>query len=100
MARWLEGPPPRVGWWPASIHRLPNRYRYWDGSQWSINATKADQYRAEELAKVPDHPVMQSLIYWVNEPWLWPPRPRERKTPWESNPPARSPEPRPRQRGR
>lgn len=31
------GPPPCVGWWPASLHgQTKDCYRYWDGTKWSF----------------------------------------------------------------
>ena len=34
--QWFSGPPPAVGWWPASIGaKFTDVYRWWDGSEWS-----------------------------------------------------------------
>lgn len=33
--RWKKGPPPSVGWWPASTKRSVEVLRWWDGEQWS-----------------------------------------------------------------
>ena len=32
---WFKGPPPEIGWWPASTMRNPGTLRYWDGEYWS-----------------------------------------------------------------
>lgn len=32
---WKSGPPPSVGWWPASVSNDPQCLRYWDGKAWS-----------------------------------------------------------------
>jgi hypothetical protein len=34
---WKSGPPPSVGWWPASREMLQkDTLRFWNGSQWSL----------------------------------------------------------------
>lgn len=35
---WRRGPPPEIGWWPASVHRTPTVLRFWDGRVWSSGA--------------------------------------------------------------
>lgn len=40
--QWFSGPPPAVGWWPASTNQMLNCYRWWDGLAWSIYAARAD----------------------------------------------------------
>ena len=32
---WHKGPPPHVGWWPASSLRNLEMWRWWDGKAWS-----------------------------------------------------------------
>ena len=32
---WFSGPPPSIGWYPASISQNWELLRYWDGSVWS-----------------------------------------------------------------
>lgn len=39
---WRKGPPPSVGWWPASNSRSPSPIRWWDGSTWSCPCYKGD----------------------------------------------------------
>ncbi len=32
---WHKGPPPHVGWWNASVNRIPAAWRWWNGQRWS-----------------------------------------------------------------
>lgn len=47
---WREGPPPSIGWWPASYDTLenPEAIRWWDGEcwSWSVHPTDSDRYAA------------------------------------------------------
>jgi hypothetical protein len=49
---WFSGPPPSLGWWPASTLCDPNVIRYYDGKRWStsmlseMRANRADDYAA------------------------------------------------------
>lgn len=36
--KWHKGPPPEIGWWPASVSRDKKSIRWWDGECWSSNA--------------------------------------------------------------
>ena len=36
--QWHSGPPPSVGWWPASVFRDEKSIRWWDGYAWSMAA--------------------------------------------------------------
>lgn len=47
---WFSGPPPSVGWWPASWDCRPEVLRYWNGKYFSVCAT--DNWTAEEVAVV------------------------------------------------
>lgn len=33
--KWHSGPPPSIGWWPASVDRDHTALRYWNGGWWS-----------------------------------------------------------------
>ena len=33
--KWHKGPPPSIGWWPASMDKNPEVIRWWDGTHWS-----------------------------------------------------------------
>lgn len=47
--QWFSGPPPAVGWWPASTQGFRDFYRWWDGSNWSKAA-----HRSERISWVVD----------------------------------------------
>lgn len=32
---WRSGPPPSIGWWPASAGKWLTILRWWDGIKWS-----------------------------------------------------------------
>jgi len=69
---WRAGPPPGVGWWPASTVRFSDEVRWWDGHTWSVGAL-AD-YSREFAAwragiKVPDFVVPR--IRWRQRADWW-----------------------------
>lgn len=71
--KWHKGPPPSVGWWPASTQRDPAILRWWNGSLWS--GPVHDSNSAEEagaLGKLRD--LYQSDIEWTDRPESWPAR--------------------------
>lgn len=39
---WRSGPPPAIGWWPASFVFDPTSLRWWDGKRWSFSARSSD----------------------------------------------------------
>lgn len=50
--KWNYGPPPSVGWWPASDCRNPLALRYWDGEVWSFSALHSfDAVMAASMAR-------------------------------------------------
>lgn len=72
--QWFSGPPPSLGWWPASIFKNENTFRWWNGKQWSVAVTKqhtayAASYRARMLSEV-------TSIRWKHRPDDWPERSR------------------------
>ena len=36
---WRSGPPPEIGWWPASVAKRPTMLRWWNGNAWSSTAS-------------------------------------------------------------
>ena len=75
MTTWRKGPPPSVGWWPASTSRNANCLRWWDGLQWSFPAHV--KWTAEVAAKEASQPTEQQLqdeIEWTDRPADWPER--------------------------
>jgi hypothetical protein len=42
MTKWHSGPPPSIGWWPASVNENPKFFRWYDGAEWSASVTESD----------------------------------------------------------
>ncbi len=73
MTTWRKGPPPSIGWWPASIYRIPDSLRWWDGERWSVPAYPEDSvHQASAYAKSPA--TCQHEIEWTDRPASWPER--------------------------
>ena len=73
MTKWNNGPPPSCGWWPASIGKHSDYYRWWDGKYWSVAATRGCQASsAAALATI--NAEMGAEIYWKHRPKSWPAR--------------------------
>lgn len=67
--QWHSGPPPEIGWWPASIVRDPNAIRWWDGFSWSALAyPRYCAYWAAEMARTKTN--LPNLIEWTERWWL------------------------------
>lgn len=67
---WHSGPPPEIGWWPASISGSPERIRWWDGKCWSVSITpQTSAVTAGKMAK--QHSVLTG-ISWTDRWWLNP----------------------------
>jgi hypothetical protein len=47
MTTWHKGPPPSIGWWPASSVRDPSCLRWWGGEHWG-----GPCYEGESLGSV------------------------------------------------
>jgi len=75
MTTWHKGPPPSIGWWPASIRGNPDLLRWWDGSEWSfpayiwMTAEEAAKQSALKSGRTPN-------IEWTDRPASWPERSR------------------------
>jgi hypothetical protein len=75
MMKWHKGPPPSIGWWPASFDRNELVYRWWNGSCWSVPALKGDS--AQTVARCANIPAQESdMIEWTDRPKSWPKRSR------------------------
>jgi hypothetical protein len=74
MTTWHKGPPPSVGWWPASYWRDPRMYRWWNGERWSTACTSDDS--AEEAAEKAGYESFMDKddIAWTDRPASWPER--------------------------
>ncbi len=71
-----KGPPPSVGWWPASIAKGSIGFvRWWDGEKWSIGAfSTMTPSLAAALAQKPSG--RQEDIRWRDRADWWPLRSR------------------------
>jgi hypothetical protein len=74
MTTWHKGPPPSVGWWPASRHRNSDLLRWWDGKWWSQAAHVG--WTAEEAAETATLATNMNDIEWTERPASWPERAR------------------------
>jgi hypothetical protein len=71
--KWFSGPPPSVGWWPASYSKYSRIYRWWDGRVWSAPARWSQTASfAQQQAGV--RGLMQDRIRWTRRPKSWPAR--------------------------
>jgi hypothetical protein len=75
MIKWHKGPPPSIGWWPASHCKDENTLRWWNGKYWglSVNSTY-DIKDVIQFAKV--KAPFQDGIEWTDRPSTWPERSR------------------------
>lgn len=72
MKTWKNGPPPSLGWWPASFVQNEDTLRWWDGNCWSMGANK--RHTAEQAAQFASVPAESGLfgIEWTERPDNWP----------------------------
>jgi hypothetical protein len=71
--KWHKGPPPSIGWWPASVCFDTECIRWWDGNKWgdacyANTSVKVAEIRAQRRANY------QNSIKWTNRPFDWPER--------------------------
>jgi hypothetical protein len=75
MTEWHSGPPPSLGWWPASIYGEVGHYRWWDGACWSFdihrNGTAKEAGRVASLKSN-----LSERVGWQHRPDDWPERSR------------------------
>lgn len=68
---WHKGPPPSVGWWPASRYQNITMLRWWDGQRWSAPAVAGmsalDAVRYMRMSAAGSTP-----IEWTDRPADWP----------------------------
>ncbi len=75
MTTWRKGPPPSIGWWPASNCYNPDAHRWWNGEWWSTVAYP--EYAANTVAAIARFKdVFQDEIEWTDRPASWPERSR------------------------
>ena len=65
--KWHSGPPPSIGWWPASYSRNTNVIRWWNGKWWSVCHVKSSAIVIEKSD-------FQNEIKWTERPDWWPER--------------------------
>ena len=68
---WHKGPPPEIGWWPASVSGDRKSIRWYDGNEWSDVAYPRDS--ASQAAECADRRIpfyAQKLIKWTDRWWL------------------------------
>jgi hypothetical protein len=73
MTKWHKGPPPSIGWWPASNCRNPDAHRWWNGEWWSeVAYPEYAVNTAAAMAHLKD--ACQDRIRWTDRPASWPER--------------------------
>ena len=72
MTTWHKGPPPSIGWWPASRRRNKNNLRWWNGRAWSQTAHIS--WTASEAAESAEVETFFDDIEWTEWPAWWPER--------------------------
>jgi hypothetical protein len=74
MTTWHKGPPPSIGWWPASRRGNPDTLRWWDGKTWSLPVDST--WTASLAAEAAKAETAMSDIEWTDRPASWPERSR------------------------
>lgn len=75
--KWHKGPPPSVGWWPASMWRDAACLRWWDGHNWGKACyALQDKNVAANKAHMREKIIGEFAIEWQNRPKSWPKRSR------------------------
>ena len=64
---WRSGPPPHIGWWNASVTRAEDKWRWWNGTEWShsVSATARTTDAAHFAKQIsPDQDRIKWTDYW------------------------------------
>ena len=70
---WRKGPPPEIGWWPASGFLNVDVLRFWNGERWSDWVRPhRDSEQAEWTKK--EKAFESSEIKWTDRWWLGQPK--------------------------
>jgi len=68
---WHSGPPPSVGWWPASTMENESVIRWWNGTYWSFPLDRL--CRPHEITLYSSlESSCQRTIRWRHRPKNWP----------------------------
>ena len=73
--KWHKGPPPSIGWWPASVNRASSSLRWWDGAGWShavFEGYPLEIVIEQASMRAPKRPPIE----WADRPATWPARSR------------------------
>ena len=70
-AVWHSGPPPHVGWWPASRNRYLRSLRWWNGAAWS-DAAYPEHTAVAAARWAAFTAYRQGSIEWRDRPKDWP----------------------------
>ena len=73
MIKWHKGPPPSIGWWPASVSRDRHAIRWWNGKWWSDPAYSFNHIE-DASKRATQKGEGQHRIEWTDRPALWPER--------------------------
>jgi hypothetical protein len=73
--KWFSGPPPSVGWWPASWAKNAGILRWWNGVSWSCAAEKGDLIEQVKSA-ASTYTEFTNDVQWQHRPSNWPKRSR------------------------
>lgn len=73
-ATWHSGPPPSLGWWPASNSRSPATFRWWDGRRWSMVVYRHASAETAAHAAQTKNEIRVGEIKWRHRPADWPAR--------------------------
>lgn len=68
-AIWKLGPPPSIGWWPASTFLEESVLRFWNGKCWSWPVDETCSLI--EVATMAERPSNHPHIFWAQRPWWW-----------------------------
>lgn len=66
---WQSGPPPNVGWWPASIGDDVRVLRFWNGEFWSDWVVPYSSIQQVEMRCCHEALSPQSEIRWAQRWW-------------------------------
>lgn len=69
--QWRKGPPPEIGWWPASVTQDPESIRWWNGAAWSAPAIPDNNAEdAAYFSSLEQSPYVTQFVQWTDRWWL------------------------------